>query len=116
MKWEIDCSWTVYYKLTVEGDSFEDALEKVCNKEIFTEYAGEPATFGLCESTMEANGIEAKVESCDGDPTATGEEYTQRRWAYRSVCGECAMELTYEEEESEYDECEDCRPEAKEAG
>jgi hypothetical protein len=107
MKWQIECSFTVYYTLTVEGDSFESAQEKLCGKQIFTEQGD--GLFGLCPDTVGAHGVEVLGLDYDGDPSPTGDlRHPSRCWDYHSVCGGCGRELTYDEEQAGKAACGEC--------
>lgn len=79
-QFEIKC-WhmvEITYRVTAKNDN--EALEALCNKELFVEHGGEPATYGPCENVMYENGIEIVDSDCYGDPAPTGREWTQRHW------------------------------------
>ncbi len=97
MRYEIKASWTVYYTLRVDAESFAEAREKLCGKEIFGERAG--PTFGLDEDVMAANGITAEVEGADGDPSGTGHP-RGRSWEYETICEGCGEPLSQEDEDA----------------
>jgi hypothetical protein len=84
-KFEIDGKHEVHVRYTVEADTFDEALGKLCDIEIWTEYCGEPATFGVNEYACESNGIEFKVVDSWPDPSPTGDwHYPNRRWEWGS--------------------------------
>ena len=99
MRYEIKASWTVYYTLRVDAESFAEAREKLCSKDIFGERAGLGPTFGLDEEVMQAHGITAEVEGADGDPSGTGHP-RGRSWEYETICEGCAEPLSQEDEDA----------------
>lgn len=68
----------------VPATTFEEALEKLCNKEIWAEYGfGDNQTFGVDEMVVEDIGAKAEVEWAYGDPAPTGrQENTRRQWEW----------------------------------
>ena len=81
MKYEIDCSFAVYYTLEVEAESFDEALSSICNKEIFTSYHG-----GLWGVSAPDN-VKVLSVDADYDPSPTGRTITEswREWVHREV-------------------------------
>jgi hypothetical protein len=82
MKYHIDCSFTVYYTLEVEADTFEEALESLCNIEIFTSYHGD--LWGIAPPDH------VKVISVDADcdPSPTGATHISKDWVVEEVSDE----------------------------
>lgn len=76
----------VTYRVTAEN--FREALETLCNKELFTEYCGEPTTFGPDGHVLEENDIEVVEAECYGDPSPTGRQRVERAWDYTEEEGE----------------------------
>ena len=78
-QFEIKCRHMVdvIYRVTAEND--DEALEALCNKELFTSYDG-GTLFGPCDYVMEANGIEVVDVDCYGDPSPTGYQSVRRDW------------------------------------
>ena len=64
----------------VPGTSFEDALDKLCNVELFTEHSSN--LFGPDEYMLSEVGAEVVETDTYGDPGATGSSWTQRDWEY----------------------------------
>ena len=92
-RYEVDITYRV------PGTSFDDALDKLCGKELFQQHGMDDSPlFGPCEYTMEHYGIEV-VEAihCAGDPGATGYAHTRRGWEWH-VEDEDGNELSEEEE------------------
>lgn len=80
---EIKTSFSIYATFKVPADTFDEALGKLCNKELLTEYSGCPSTWGFDERNLDDEGITVEVENVDGDPSPTGDEWTQRKWEYQ---------------------------------
>ena len=76
MKYQIDCSFTVYYTLEVEADTFDEALKSLCNQQIFNSYHGD--LWGL------EGGDKVKVleVDADSDPSPTGRTHVSKEWVY----------------------------------
>ena len=70
----------VTYRVT--ADNFREALETLCNKELWVEYCGSPATFGPDERVMAEHGIELIEVDCYSDPSPTGSQRVERSWDY----------------------------------
>jgi len=84
-KFEIESKHEVHVLYTLEADTFDEALEKLCSADLWTEYCGEPATFGVNEHECEAKGIEFKVTDHWPGPSPTGEwNLPRRRWEWES--------------------------------
>lgn len=79
-QFEIKCRHMVDITYRVTAEHEDAALEVLCDKDLFTEYCGDPATFGPCEDTMHENGIEIVNTDCYGDPSPTGREHVRRQW------------------------------------
>ena len=77
---EIKCRHEVEVTYRVTAENSDGALEALCNKELFVEYCGEPATYGPCERAMGENGIEIVDTDCYSDPSPTGREFVHRHW------------------------------------
>ena len=96
----------------VEADSFEEAREKLCNREIFTHHTDD--TFGPDVEYIEGVEVDPDEFNHDGDPAPTGRPLVRRDWEYDSVCRECDEPLTYQEEtEDSTGVCGECREPAK---
>lgn len=81
---EIKGSFSVYAIFRVPADNFEEALGKLCNKEIFTSFGGQPETYGFSNAIMDAEDITVEVECVDGDPSPTGRSNPrEREWEYK---------------------------------
>ena len=103
MKYHIDCSFTVYYTLEVEAeDSFEEALESLCNQQIFTSYHGD--LWGLAENDK----VKVLSVDADSDPSPTGSARTVRDWDFVCPCSRCGGPLSAIEVFKEIETCEDC--------
>lgn len=105
MSYQVDCSFTVYYTLRVEADDFEEALETLCNQEIFTSYHGD--LWGLEENDK----VRVLSVDADSDPSPTGKGRTVRDWDYYWICSKCGELLTAMEELKSIGTCEDCKKE-----
>ena len=81
-EFKIKGSFSVQVTLRVPASDFDEALNKVCNKEIFTTFCGSPETFGFDENVLENTGIIVEVDGCDGDPSPTGRAWTDRAWEW----------------------------------
>ena len=81
-KFDIKCIHETEVTYTVEADDFDEALEKICNKDIWTEYCGEPKTFGVNDYVCDEEGIEWEVTDTWGDPSPTGQPRMERHWEY----------------------------------
>ena len=76
----IKCRHMVDITYRVPGTSFEDALEKLCNRELFQEHG--QGLFGPSDYVLHEEGIEVVDADCYGDPSATGRGWQQRSWVY----------------------------------
>ena len=81
--YEIKTSFTIYANFKVPAGSFDEALDKLCNKELLTEYCGVPPTWGFDERKMDDDGVTVEIDSVDGDPSPTGREWSRREWESR---------------------------------
>ena len=82
--YEVKTSFTIYANFKVPADSFEAALDKLCNKELLTEYGGcGSLCTGFDECKLEEEGITVEIDNVDGDPSPTGRECVRRDWDYR---------------------------------
>ena len=81
--YEVKTSFTIYANFKVPADSFDEALDKLCNKELLTEYCGDPATWGFDERKLEEEGITVEIDSVDGDPSPTGRACVVSDWEFR---------------------------------
>ena len=81
-EFKIKGSFSVQVTLWVPASDFDEALNKVCNKEIFTTFCVSPETFGFDENVLEDTGIIVEVDGCDGDPSPTGRAWTDRAWEW----------------------------------
>jgi len=83
----------------VEAETFDEALETLCNKELFTEHGNN--LFGPSDFVMEEHGIEITDTECYGDPGPTGRLWTQRDWDYDEEEVELSSEEIREQLEEE---------------
>jgi len=84
--YNIEARHEVQITYRVEAASFEEALERLCNKDLFRDQGRN--TFGPGDYVMEREGIEVVDHECCGDPSATGREWTERSWVYSEEGGE----------------------------
>jgi len=81
--YEVKTSFTIYANFKVPAGSFDEALDKLCNKELITEYGGWGTTWGFDAFKLEEEGITVEIDNIDGDPSPTGRECVRRDWDYR---------------------------------
>jgi hypothetical protein len=79
-RYRIRCRHEVEIVYEVAGTDFDDALEKLCSVELFTEHSNN--LFGPCDYTMEAVGARVVETDSYGDPGPTGRAWQQRDWEY----------------------------------
>jgi hypothetical protein len=81
-KWFIiRASHEVEVTYRVKGIDFDDALSKLCDKELWTQYGfSYNASFGPDETVLEEIGAEVVDTDSYGDPSPTGRSWTQRDW------------------------------------
>ena len=78
-KFEIKAKWSVYATLSIEAEDLDEALQKITDNHLFTEYSSE--TYGLDDHNMSLLGIEVVETEYDG-PSPTGRQWTQRDWEW----------------------------------
>lgn len=91
MKYRIATSFTVYYDIEVEGDTFEEARDKLVGRHIFSELErishNIPInSYGLREDVMDHIGAKVVDEDYDCNPSPS--DYTRpplREWDYVEV-------------------------------
>ena len=67
----------------VPATNFDEALEKICGKEIWAEYGwGDNKTFGVDEHVLDGIGATVEVEWGYGDPAPTGRKHSRRDWEW----------------------------------
>ena len=83
----VKVSFTVEYDLAIPTDnpdpSESEILDKICGKEIFTEFGWSTplhARLGLNEMVLKQEGIEVEGYEVYSGPAATGKAYTRRDW------------------------------------
>jgi len=114
-KFKIQAQHTVYITYVVEGESFKEARDKLCAREIFTAWSnGE--LFGPsvdCESGIAVDWEDTKQgPHYDSDPSPTGMRNISRDWEWDVVCSECGESTGHWEETIAL--CDDCAPEEEE--
>ena len=85
-QFEIKCRHMVDITYRVTAENSDEALEALCDKDLFTEYSG-GTLFGPSDYVMQAHGIEVIDTDCYGDPSATGRQSVHRAWEIEE-CGE----------------------------
>ena len=81
-EYKIRTSFKVYGTFTVEAESFAEALDQICDTEIFTSYLGSPETYGFNTEVMAQKGIKVNETDYDSDPSPTGALRRGRQWVY----------------------------------
>lgn len=81
-EYKIRASFKVYGTFTVEAESFAEALDQLCDTEIFTSYLGSPRTYGFNTEVMIEKGIKVSEADYDSDPSPTGVLRRGRQWVY----------------------------------
>ena len=77
----VEAKHEVHITYRVSAADHEDAIRRLCNIELFTEYEGyNGSTFGPCEFAMTDAGISVVNTTCFGDPGPTGRLSHQREW------------------------------------
>ena len=87
-KFRIRASHTVYLTYVVEADTFEQARDKLCDRDIFTAHTRRrngygDDTFGPDVEYIEGVEVDYEAEiECDGDPSPTGSLRTIKQWEW----------------------------------
>ena len=86
-KFRIRASHTVYLTYVVEADTFEQALDKLCNRDIFTTHGcGSGELFGPYVDYVDDVEVDWDDRcECDGDPSPTGaliQHWPIRQWVW----------------------------------
>ena len=85
-KYQIKGSFSVEYLFEVEGETFEEARGKLCDRELFTQFGlSAPHTYGLSDYDLAAIGAEVLEEEHFSDPAPTGRQWTRREWEWEEL-------------------------------
>lgn len=90
-EYQIKAGFKVYGTFTVKAKSFDEALDQLCDVEIFTSYLGSPETYGFNTEVMARKGIKVNAADYDSDPSPTGPQQVPgrgRRWVYSGKDGD----------------------------
>ena len=76
----IKCRHMVDITYRVPGTSFDEALAKLCDRELFQEHGA--GLFGPSDYVLHEEGIEVVDTDCYSDPSATGHSWQRQDWEY----------------------------------